>query len=191
MTFENSRYFTSQHFEIKKSTLEVDIKSLFGSIEYAIPLEQIENKRNVRVMLNPGLLTSCLFCFVIGLLWIFAANKETAFIFFLLAATCFISASIFKKKVVIINTYDGLMIEMFFNSSNKEAVVSFADLVIQSSNHHLFCKYGKIDTALPIEPQINSIIFLRDREIISEDEYEKLKDQLLGRSKKVVMGFGI
>ena len=43
---------------------------------------------------------------------------------------------------------------------------------------------------LPIEPQLNGIQFLRNRDIISEEDYESLKNKLLGRSNKAYIGFG-
>jgi hypothetical protein len=42
---------------------------------------------------------------------------------------------------------------------------------------------------LPIEPQLNRLQFLRNREVISEEEYDKLKDQLLGKDIKNGIGF--
>jgi hypothetical protein len=69
-----------------------------------------------------------------------------------------------KKRVITINSYDGNKIELFFNRSNKEAVIDLADEIIQSANKHFLRKYGKKDPALPIDPQINNLQFLRDRE---------------------------
>ncbi len=190
MTFENKRYFTKQHFEIKKSTLKVDIRNLFERTEYEISLEQIDYKRKIQVVFNHGLLVSSLFCFAIGLLLAFAANEEAAFVFFLFGTICFISAFVLKKKIVTVNAYDGNIIQLYFNDSNKDSVIAFADQIIQSSNNCFLLKYSNIDIELPIEPQINNIQFLRDREIITEDDYESLKNQLLGRTKKANIGFG-
>ena len=41
-------------------------------------------------------------------------------------------------------------------------------------------KYGKIDKNLPIEPQLENLYFLRNREIISNSEFEELKSKLYG-----------
>lgn len=190
MTFENRRYFTKQKFDLKKSTLKVDVKTLFDYTEYEISYEHIDFKRKIQIIFNHGLFVSSLFAFAIGLLLAFAPNEQAAFIFFFVGAICFTLAFFLKKKVVSINVLDGTKIELFFNSNNKAAVVAFADEIIQSSNKHLLRKFGKIDKALPIEPQINNIQFLRDREIITEEEYESMKNQLLGRTNKTNIGFG-
>lgn len=190
MTFENRRRFTKQKFELKKSTLKVDIRDLFERTEYEISYEHIDFKKKVQEIFNHGLLVASLFAFAIGLLLVFAPNEEAAFVFFLVGTICFTSAFILKKKVVTINAFDGNKIELFFNNSNKDYVIEFADEIIQSSNQHLLRKYGKVDPALPIEQQINNIQFLRDREVITEEEFESLKNQLLGRTNKVTIGFG-
>jgi hypothetical protein len=190
MTFVNRRRFTKQQFELKRSTLKVDISDLFERTEYEISYENIDFKKKVQVIFNHGLLVASLFAFAIGLLLAFAPNEEAAFVFFLLGAVCFTLAFTLKKKVVTINAFDGNRIELFFNNRNKDQVVDFADEIIRSSNQHLLRKYGKVDPALPIEPQINNIQFLRDREIISEEEFESLKNQVLGRTNKATIGFG-
>ena len=190
MTFENKRNFTRQYFELKKSSLKVDLRTLFDRTEYEISYEHIDYKRKIQVIFNHGLLVSGIFAFAIGLLLVLAPNEEAALVFFIIGTVCFISAFSLKKRVVVINTYDGNKLELFFNRSNKETVVDLADEIIQSANKHLLRKYGKIDPALPIEPQINNLHFLRNREIITEDEYELLKNQLLGRTSKATIGFG-
>lgn len=190
MTFENRRYFTRQNFELKITSLKVDVKTLFDRTEYDISYEHIDHRRKIQVIFNQGLFVSGIFAFAIGVLFALAANEEAAFVFFVVSAICFTSAFFLKKRVVTINTYDGNKIELFFNRSNKETVVDLADEIIQSANKHLLRKYSKIDPALPIEPQINNIQFLRDREIITEGEYEAMKNQLLGRSTKTTIGFG-
>lgn len=189
MTFENRRRFTKQVFELKKSTLKVDIRDLFERTEYEISYEHVDFKKKIQVIFNHGLLVASFFAFAIGLLLAFAPNEEAAFVFFLVSAVCFISAFILKKMVVTINTFDGNKIELFFNNRNKDHVVDFADEIIRNSNQYLLRKYGKVDPAFPIEPQLNSIQFLRDREIITDEEFESLKSQLLGRTNKATIGF--
>jgi uncharacterized membrane protein (Fun14 family) len=189
MIFENRRYFKIQKFELKKSIMKVNLKTLFDRAEYDISYEHIDYKKKIEVIFNHGLFVSSFFAFAIGIIAAFAQNEQAALVFFLIGAVCFTLAFFLKKRVVTINVLDGTKIELYFNSRNKDAVVAFADEIIQSSNKHLLHKYGKVDKALPIDPQINSIQFLRDREIITEEEYESLKDQLLGRTNKANIGF--
>ena len=89
-----------------------------------------------------------------------------------------------------IATYSGGDIILYFNNKTKGEVVEFADMIIDASNNYLMKKYGKIDRAPPVEQQIDNLQFLRNREIITENHYEVLKDELLGREGKSAIGFG-
>ncbi|MBO9684049.1 MAG: hypothetical protein J7502_15520, partial [Flavisolibacter sp.] len=74
MTFENKRNFTRQHFELKKSSLKVDVRTLFDRTEYEVSYEHIDYKRKIQVIFNHGLLVSSIFAFAIGLLLALASS---------------------------------------------------------------------------------------------------------------------
>ena len=95
-----------------------------------------------------------------------------------------------RKKTVTIPSYLGESIVLYFNKKNKQEVVDFSQRIIEASNNYLLKKYSKIDRALPIEPQIEHLQFLLNREIITEEQFETLKNQLLGRNSKSSIGFG-
>lgn len=190
MAFINRRYFTKQVFEIQKSCLKVDVKNIFDAIEYEISYEQINNKKKIQTIVNHGLLITGFFFFVFGLLFQIGPNDELTAIAFFIAFIFAVFAFLSRKKVVTIDAYDGNKIELFFNNGNKQEVVEFANQIIEASNNYLLNKYAKIDPALPIDPQLNNIQFLRNKEIITEEDYETLKNQLLGRQNKSSIGFG-
>ena len=85
--------------------------------------------------------------------------------------------------------FDGNTIELYFNDEHKEEILQFADQIIKSVNLLLLNKYGKIDKDLPIANQLSSLDILRNREIITEEEFDSLKDQLFGRNSKSRIGF--
>ena len=68
-------------------------------------------------------------------------------------------------------------------------MVEFANQIINSGNSYLLNKYSKIDKDLPIDSQIYNLEFLRNKEIITEEQFENLKNQLLGRENKSSIGF--
>ena len=43
---------------------------------------------------------------------------------------------------------------------------------------------------LPIDNQLQNLIFLRDRDLLSEEKFEHLKNQLPGRDNKSNIGYG-
>lgn len=189
MTFNNTRYFTRQTFELQNSSLKVERKNLFDAIEYEVSFEQIDNKKKIETKTNNSLLITGVFFFAFGLLFQIGPNDELTAIFLLISFVLIITPFINRKKVITILTYDGGNIELFFNKRNKQDVVQFANQIIEASNTFLIKKYSNVDKALPVEQQLNQIQFLRNREIISEQQYESLKDQLLGRDNKTSIGF--
>jgi hypothetical protein len=189
MIFNNRRNFTRQKFQLKRTSLGISRKNLFDEVEYEISLEQISNKKKVEI-LTGNLFFIGIFLFAFGLCFVFGGIIEAAAILTLIAAVLVVAALINKKKVVTITTYEGDDIVLYFNSKNKQEVIEFSKRIIESSNNFLLNKYNKIDRDLPLEPQFNNIEFLRNREIITEEQYETLKNQLLGRENKSLIGFG-
>lgn len=159
------------------------------SSEYEISFEHIHNKKKIQTNTNDNLLVISFSLLVIGLLFQFGSNREisiTALIF----GTFFLALALTtRKKTITIPTYDGDKIELFFNRRNNGEVLEFSNKIIEASNTFLLNKYGKIDRALPVEGQLNNLNFLRDRNIISKEEYENLKNQLFGRENKGSFGF--
>ena len=66
----------------------------------------------------------------------------------------------------------------------------YANEIISASENYLLKKYSKVDRTLPIEPQLENIQYLLNREIITEEKFESLKIQLLGTENKKSIGFG-
>lgn len=190
MTFNNNRRFTRQAFDILSSSLKIDRKGLLDRIEYEIPFDNIHNKKKIQTQINNNLVITGLFFFVFSFLFLLGTAEELTAIFLSIGVIFVLTAFINRKKTVTIATYTGDEITLYFNNKNKEDVVEFSDKIIEASNNYLMKKYGKIDRALPVEQQIDNLQFLRNREIITENHYEALKDELLGREGKSAIGFG-
>jgi hypothetical protein len=169
--------------------VKIEKRSLLDSIEYEVPFEHIHNKRKIQTNTNDNLLVISFFLLFIGLLFQFGPNTELSVTLLIAAAFFLALALITKKKTVTIPTYDGDKIELFFNKKNKHEVLEFSSRIIEASNSFLLNKYGKIDKALPLEGQLSNLNFLRDRDIITDEEFENLKNQLLGRENKGSLGF--
>ena len=58
---------------------------------------------------------------------------------------------------------------------SKKEMEDFIEEIIKRSRKILLEKFGKIDPDLPEETQINNLYWLKNRGIISEEEYEELK----------------
>ena len=190
MKLNNRRFFKRQEFEILRTSLKVDRKTALDAIEYEVPFEHIHNRRVIQTVTNNNLLVPAFFFLVGGLLFQMGPNFELSLLLLVLATIFLALALLTRQKTITIPTYSGDKIELFYNSRTKREVLDFSSKIIAAANLFLLNKYGKIDKALPIEGQLSSLNFLRDRDIITEEEYESLKNQLLGRENKGTLGFG-
>ena len=189
MILNNRRYLTRQYFEIKHSSLYVKKTTLLDHYEFEIPFDEIQNKMSIQSITNNNLIFISLSASTIGIMFLFGSLSGASPIFFLLGFIFGILSILSRKKTVTIPTYQD-PIELFFTRSNKEEMKLFASDIIKASNSYLLKKYGRFDKLLPIEPQIEKLQFLLDREIINADEFEKIKNQLLSRDNLNTIGFG-
>ena len=190
MTFTNRRYFTQQVLDIKKSSVKVSKKTLFEELEYEISFEQLDNKKKTEIKTNNNMFVTGFFFFVFGMFFLFGSIDEAAAICGIIAVALIFSSFLDKKRTMTVSTYNGKNLILYFTKRNREEVNNFIEQLFEAANMFLLNKYNKIDKALPLEPQLNNIQFLRNREIISEEEYEVLIDQLYGRDNKSSIGFG-
>ena len=190
MIFFNRRYLTRQNFEIQKSSLRIERKNMFDVVEYEIPFDHLNNKIKTQIIINNNLIIVGVFFFVFSFLFQIGPNDELTAIFISIGLICIILPFINRKKVITITSLDGNNIELYFNKRNKQEVTDYANKIIKAGNEYLLNKYSKIDRSLAIEPQIENIQYLLNREIITEERFESLKNQLLGRENKSSIGFG-
>ncbi len=190
MELQTKRYFKTQHIEILNKGLKINTKNLFESAEYELSFDHIENKRKVQTTINSNLLILGIFFFAFSFIFQLGSSDELTIIFLIISVIFIIVGMFTRKKYVSITSYEGENIELYFNNKNREEVINFADKIIESQNKYFLNLYGKIDKDLPTDTQLEGIKFLKNREIISEEEYGNLKDQLLGRNNKNSIGFG-
>jgi len=133
--------------------------------------------------LNFGLLALALFCVVIGLLYLFGNSPEFSMVFFFSSLLFLMIAFATKLELVVIKSYGGRNIELFFNRWNRDKVIAFGDRVIDAANNFLLKKYSRVDKDLPFEHQIQNLMLLRERELLTEEKFLELKNQLLGKDK--------
>ncbi len=65
----------------------------------------------------------------------------------------------------------------FLNSPSKVEMENFIEEIIKRNHSLLLEKYGKIDPDLPEEIQMSNLYWLKNRCLISEEEYENLKQE--------------
>lgn len=189
MIFNNSKFFSRQSFELLPRGVRINRKTLFESVEHEISYEHITNKKKIQSTINNNSLFIGV-CFVIlGTLFLLGSLAEISPLLILIGLVFLVITFITRKKTIKIACFDGNIIELYFTNKNKPEITAFANQIIDSSNSFLLNKYSKLDKDLPIENQLSNLDFLLNREIITEEEFENLKNQLLGRNTKSKIGF--
>ena len=186
---ETQRFFRKNSVELFNNKFVVAKKSPFEFSEFELSYEQIENKKTIETKVNFGLLTIASFAGIVGFLYLFGNASEMSLVFFSITFFLILIAFVTQKKIVIIKSVTGQNIELYFTEKNKNEVVEFAEKIIDSANAYLLAKYSRLDKDLPIDNQLHNLIFLRDRELLSEERFELLKNQLLGKENKSSIGY--
>jgi hypothetical protein len=189
MKYRNKRRFSTLEIEFLANGIKLTKKSVFEFLEYEVPFEQISNNKKVQSTISDGMLISAIILTIFGLLILFLSGSEGALL--LIGIGIFLGTLTFLRRirVITVHTFTGDDIMLYFNRANKDAVSDLADKIIAESISFLLRKYSRIDRALAIDPQIENLQFLRNRGILNEDEYEALKDQLLGRKGSTSIGY--
>jgi hypothetical protein len=91
----------------------------------------------------------------------------------------FLLLTIFSRKYMLyITTLSGYLIDFYDKNPNKEVMSVFLETLKSKTFAYLKEKYAVIDIDLPVEKQIENLNFLKERNVITEKEYEELKEKL-------------
>ena len=180
---EVKKLFKKQKIKIFSNKILVSKKSITDFLEFEISLDEIETKKTIKSESNNNLMALGFLLSIIGLI-INTVGGTLIFAWILLLSLCLIVLGVFfRKKTITILTYSSAPIVIEFNRTNEIEARNFADKLINYAKEYLIKKYSKIDKDLPFENQLNNLDFLRTKDLISDIEFEKLKNQLLGKKE--------
>ena len=80
-----------------------------------------------------------------------------------------------KKEIHLVG--GGVNLTFFQDSPSTEEVSAFINEIIRLSKQQLLKKYAKIDPELPEETMFNQLNWLKNRDLITEEEYNDLKNE--------------
>ena len=89
-----------------------------------------------------------------------------------------------SKNIFLIPTVKNGFLEIFKSKPNHDKVEEFVNELGKRVNQYLRSKYGAIDTDMPPEPQLANIQWLKEREVITLEEFENLKSKLIKGTKQ-------
>ena len=182
-----------KEFELKGDKLFIKSKSLGEKEEYSIDIELIGEERYYKThsRTGPGIVAIFFFGTALTTLVAFLIDDDKIenlpiLIFALIFGVGFGLLALKAPLRNELHLIGGSANVMFLlNSPSKEEMENFIRELIKCSRHILLEKYGKIDPDLPEETQINNLYWLKNRGIISPEQYEQLKEEY--RSRKLLM----
>jgi len=192
MKLKQRQGFKRKEFELKDNMLYVKTKSINETKEWTVKVETIGTTKyyQKRSKLIEYLVAGFLILFAISISVASILDKEhfvgvgpilfSLTLFGGLAALIITSPR--KKELTILG--GSTEVTFFPDSPSKEEVEAFIEVLMENSKKILLEKYGKIDIDLPEETQMNNLNWLKNQEILSEEEYERLK--LEYKTKKLV-----
>lgn len=193
MKLKQRRLFTQKELTLNKNSIKVKVKNLTSSEETTISLEEIDTRKMVyQKKTDTLMLIVTLFFGIFFLINIF--NPENykpdqddpygVFIFLFLASLFSGLITFLKSKnVILIPTMNNGYLEVFRSKPSENDVDDFISKLSEKINLSLKDKYGKLDLDMPTEQQLMNISWLKEREVISELEFEQLKTQLTSLRK--------
>ena len=94
-----------------------------------------------------------------------------------------------RQHLASIRLLNGRSLIFNLKKPNPEIVNEFIALLQKRIKEFLKSKYGTIDRDLPLEPQLNNYTWLKNRNIINEEEFNTLKNKLLKKESDFKVGF--
>jgi hypothetical protein len=194
--FNYRSLFRSLEVKILPTGVEVIKRSFFNYDEFQIDFDQFTTKKTIRREVNHGILflvatfsLVTFFNFINGI-----GNPTKSFgsaIIFLIITLFFSMISYLSRKQVVslLTFYNQQTLELPYSKKNEQEVREFADGIIEKTKEFLISKYANVDKDLPRESQLENLISLKDRSIITEREFERLKNMLLDKDPEKKIGF--
>ena len=106
----------------------------------------------------------------------FNGNLPVVIVAYVIFGTMIAITFVFSLKKEIHLTGGAINVTFFQNSPSKEEVDKFISLIISLSKQILLKKYAKIDADLPEDTMMTQFNWLKNRELITEEEYIDLKN---------------
>jgi hypothetical protein len=189
------RFLNSIEIQIQNDSIMVIKKSPTEYHEFNIEYEQISIKKIIKREMNQSVLFFLFGFSIISIIKILillvdsTGGLGTSIFLFITLILVILTFTSWKRSIIIPNTYGENSLILPFNDSNEKEVREFADLIIKKTKDFLIAKYAQVDKDLPRDSQFEKIMSLKDRDIISEEEFNKLKNILLDKDKDKKIGF--
>ncbi|GGF11976.1 hypothetical protein [Hymenobacter cavernae] len=190
---KQKRYLNYRTIEFREEDIMYLRGNLIGSKQVIISYEEIQYEKLIREFkIDRFYMWVCILSGVTmikSIAWLIENSHGIAtgllplsFIFFVVFL---ITTLLSRKHVLCIPTYSSGMIELYDNNPSEADIKEFLNALKERIHGFLKRKYTTIDKDLPVEPQLEMLLWLKQRNILSGDEFASLKQQLIGNQSGV------
>ena len=191
MTLIQRKLFLRKEFTMNKGELNIKSSDLTSSEELNISYEEIDTsklifqKQTDNIMLIITIISG-------GIFMINLFNPDNykgdgwfgvGLFLFMLTLLSAVITYVKSKNIVLIPTMNNGYITILKEKPNQIQFDEFLSELSSRITTYLKSKYGTLDFDLPTEPQIMNLSWLKDREIITPDEFKILKKELISKGK--------
>ena len=184
--FKQKRFLNSKRVAFEYDGITFSSGNFLNAKEIFIPFDEIipdaitRETKTSRLYLWISIIFGLIFILAVldifkipfGILMVLKFFSGLLFVFFLIL-------TIFsRKKMLYITTLSGYLFDFYDRNPSKEAIDEFLETLKTKTFAYLKEKYAVIDIDLPVEKQIENLNFLKERNVITEIEYEALKEKL-------------
>lgn len=184
--FKQKRFFNSKRVEFEIDGITFYSGTFLNAKEIFIPFDDIlpdaitRETKTSRLFLWITIASGLILSLALWDIFIIPFAIYMVLVFFSgLLFAVFLLLTIFSRKYMLyITTLSGYLIDFYDKNPSEEAMDEFLETLKTKTFTYLKEKYAVIDIDLPVEKQIENLNFLKDRNVITEKEYEELKEKL-------------
>lgn len=87
--------------------------------------------------------------------------------------------------MIYLSTLSGYLIDFYDKNPSEELLAEFLDTLKSKIHEYLKKKFSVIDEDVTFEKHIENFNYLKEMEIIDQEEYEKLKEELKNKKSDI------
>jgi len=189
VSLTQKRLFRKSYYDVRDTGFFVAQHGGKMAFEEEFRFEDISNRINRIEPRQPYLVALAVLMLPLAVLFVILAYPWLAISSIALAGVLvFVIHERTRPLVQIFHRLD-FAIQLEAENPDRETVDNFLHTLESEKRKYVIHKYGHVDKDLPIEPQLDQLVWLRNEDYIDEETLNELKDKLLGKHKDAKIGF--
>lgn len=189
LSLNQKRLLRKAYFEIRETGFYVSLKDAKLSYEEEYKYEDFANRVNRIERKQPLLVALAVLSSLISISALFSGSLELAAAGISVLLIVSLIVKVRSGELVQLYLRTGHVIQIDAGIPDEQTVNRFIWAFEAEKRKQLIGKYGHVDRDLPIELQLNQLVWLRNEDYIDEKTLNELKNKLLGKEPDARIGF--